>query len=453
LAAIGILYAIDASLVESAADRLEIFSWHIGSTNLEMQPLLFPGGEFSFDVVWGNFTTGSFLSLVGLALLIYMIVKNRGEADKTLLIVWTLVILASALAQRRFNYYLAINVALLTGYFSWQVVRFAASLGGTYQAATRPEPIRKKKKKTKPKKTGIGDVRIPARWVYVSVAVVVVFFLVLYPNISKARDTASQARFAPSGAWLESLSWLRENTPEPFGSGDFYYETYSTPFDYPDTAYGVTAWWDYGYWITRIGHRVPSNNPGAGASGGSPAVARLFVAQDEDTASAIMDELGSRYLITDYQIVTGKFHAPVTLSGHVTEDFYGYFYYREQENAPTLKPALMYSPEYYRSLSVRLHNFAGEAVTPDQTMVVGWVSRRSAENIPYREIVDSRSFPTYAEASAFIAGQASGNYQVVSPDPFASPVPLEKLEHFELVHNSGDIGGGIPAIRVFEYVE
>ncbi len=450
MASVGIIYAIDSSLLESAGNRLEIFSWHISTTNLEMQPLLFPGGEFSWSVVWGNFTTGSFLSLIGLCLLVYMMVKNRVEADKTLLIVWALVILAAALAQRRFNYYLAVNVALLTGYLSWQMLRFAASLGGAFQPATRPVPIRRKKKKTKEKRTRTGDWHINARWVYVSLAVIVVFFLVLYPNISKARDTASQTRFAPSDAWLESLSWLRANTDEPFGDPDFYYGVYNTPFEYPDSAYGITAWWDYGYWITRIAHRMPTNNPGAGASGGSPAVAKLFVAQDEATAIEIMDDLGSRYLITDYQIVTGKFHAPVTLSGGNVEDFYGTFYYREQEDEPTLKSVAMYFPEYYRSLSVRLHNFAGEAVTPKETLVISWEWRRSTENVLYREITGSQSFPTYEEASDFVAGQESGNHQIASPNPFVSPVPLEKLEHFELVHISGDIGG-IPEIRIFKY--
>lgn len=451
LAAVGILYAVDPDLLELAGNRMEILSWHMGTTNLEMQPLLFPGGELSWSVVWGNFTTSSFLSLIGLMLLIYMMVRNRGQADMTLLIVWTLVILAATLAQRRFNYYLAVNVALLTGYLSWQVLQFATSLGGGLRPAHRPEPIRRKTKKSKRKQARTEGMRIPARWAYVSLAVLVIFFLVLYPNISKARETASQTRFAPSDAWIGSLSWLRENTAEPFDSADFYYERYGTPFEYPDTAYGVTAWWDYGYWITRVAHRIPSNNPGAGAIGGNLAVAQLLVAQDEATAGEIMAKLGSRYLMTDYQIVTGKFHAPVTLSGLNVEDFYATFYYREQEDTLTLKSVAMYFPEYYRSLAVRLHNFGGEAVTPEEVLVISWEWRRSAENMPYRDITKAQSFPTYEEASEFIAGQESGNHQIVSPNPFASPAPLEKLEHFALRHSQGDMGG-IPEVRIFEYI-
>ncbi len=451
IAAAGVLYAIDSDLLRSMVNQMGIFSWHIGTSNLEMQPLLLPSGQFSFTVVWGNFTTGSFLSLIGLCLLAYMTVRNRGEADKTLLIVWTLVILAATLAQRRFNYYLAVNVALLTGYVSWQVLRFAASLGGSYRPAIRPEPARRKKK-SKQKRTQTAYVGIRARWAYVSLAAIVVFFVVLYPNVSKARQAASQTRFAPGDAWLESLSWLTENSTEPFGNADFYYERYSTPFDYPDTAYGVTAWWDYGYWITRVAHRMPSNNPGAGASGGNLEVAKLLVAQDEATASEIMNELGSRYLITDYQIVTGKFHAPVTLSGLDLEDFQATFYYREQQDSPTLRPVTIYFPEYYRSVAVRLHNFGGEAVVPDEIMVISWEWRTSTERTRYREITATRSFPTYEEAAEFVEEQESGNHQIGSPNPFVSPVPLEELEHFELRHSEGDMGG-IPEVRAFEYIE
>jgi len=25
--------------------------------------------------------------------------------------------------------------------------------------------------------------------------------------------------------------------------------------------YGVLVWWDFGYWVTRLAHRIPSANP------------------------------------------------------------------------------------------------------------------------------------------------------------------------------------------------
>ena len=455
LAAVGILYATDSSLLKSMMDQLGIFSWQTGTTVQEMQPLLLPygsGGGISLIVAWGNFTTSFFLSIIALGILIYLIIK-QGEADKTLLIVWTLVILAATLAQRRFNYYLAVNVVILTGYLSWQILRFVGLQGRAPESATKLPLPKRKKVKAKPKKFRLSDVRIPARWVYVTLTAIVLFFLVFFPNIGKARATASQdPPGAPSDAWCEVLSWLKseENTPEPLGNPEFYYERYTTPFEYPETAYGVTAWWDYGYWIVRIAHRIPSQNPG----GAIPQVASLFVSQDEASASTIMDSIGSRYFVADYGIATGKFYAAVNLSGGNVENFSDWFWSPEQEAWVQL-----YFPEYYRSLCVRLYNFGGEAVTPDTCIVISWELKRSQQNTSYKEITGSQKFATYEEGSAYIAEktakQPSDHYQIVSSNPFASPIPLDKLEHFRPAYDSEStvttMVGPVPAVRVFEY--
>ena len=83
----------------------------------------------------------------------------------------------------------------------------------------------------------------------------------------------------------------------------------------------------------------------------------------------------------------------------------------------------------------------------------------SQQDTPYKEITGSQEFQTYEEASTYVSNQKSGNYQIVSDNPFTSPVPLGKLEHFELVHDSPtsiDLGSGVgpvPAIRIFRYVK
>jgi hypothetical protein len=42
---------------------------------------------------------------------------------------------------------------------------------------------------------------------------------------------------------------------------------------------------------------------------------------------------------------------------------------------------------------------------------------------------------------------------MVSSNPFVSPVPLEKLQHYQLVHDSGQSMSGLPEVRIFEYVK
>jgi oligosaccharyl transferase (archaeosortase A-associated) len=439
LAGGAILYIINPSLLEEMAGRTGIlYSWPVETTVLEMRPLLIPFGNFTLQLAWGNFTTGFFLSFISLGVLIYLITK-RGEADKTLLVVWSLVMLVATLSMRRFAYYFVVNVALLTAYLSWQILAFT----GFKRSAAKPAG---------------GGKGIASR-VYMTFGVVVVFFLSFFPNIGPAVATASQTPFAPSDGWCESLTWMRDNTPEPFGDPDFYYQLYEPPppgeaYNYPETAYGVTAWWDYGYWVTRIGHRIPTSNPGTGHRG----EARIFTAQDEASADEAMDEYraGSRYVIVDYAIaVTNKFDAVAATIGLSGEKFYD-VYYLPQDGE--LKPVTLFYPEYYRSLAVRLYNFDGEPVIPQSCMVISYQEKVSQEGITYKEITSVEYFPTYEEAEAYIASQESGNYRIVGTDLFTSPVPLEALEHYKLVYSSDSTitlsdGSSIPEVKIFEYTQ
>jgi len=452
LASLAIFYIVSPSLLRTMTVNLSIFRWPIGTTVLEMNPLLFPGGNFSLAVAWGNFTTSFFLSFITLGILVYSAVK-RGEPDKTLLIIWSLVILAATLSMRRFAYYFVVNVALLTGYLSWLALEFS---GFREKKAEPAEALRETKKEAKLKKR-----RSPrsASWLNKGLGIIVVFFLVFFPNIGKAVDTASSPRFAPSDAWCESLSWMRDNTPDPFGNPDFYYAIYEPPppgesYDYPQTAYGVTAWWDYGYWIIRIGHRIPTSSPGSGNKG----EASFFAAQDEVSANDIMDKRwGSKYVIVDYDLVMPlrKFHAVATLSHSSPDKFYDVYY---QPKDSRLEPVILFHPEYYRSLAIRLYNFDGKQVTPRSSIVISFEEKISRDGQPYKEITSAKSFPSYEGAEAYISSQESSNYRIVNDNPFASPVPLQALEHYKLVYGSESSmvipdGKLIPEVKIFEHIK
>ncbi len=377
---------------------------------------------------------------------------------------WSLVILAVALGQRRFAYYLAVNVALLTGYLSWRFLQFA----GFQELATRAVKIAREAggKKARLK---TGGFHITISQVNKALAVLIVFLIVFLPNtllpypnplkIVPSTFQATQARFAPSNGWISSLSWLRENTPDPFGNPDAYYGLHPPPppgesYNYPESAYGVMAWWDYGYWITRIAHRIPNANPSQNRVATTRA-ARFFSSQDENSANEIAKELGTAYVIIDYQAATGKFHAIATWAGRSPEEFFD-VYHLPQEGK--LMPIMLYYPEYYRSLSSRLYNFDGKAVTPDSSVVISYQERFSGKGGVFREITSAESFPSYEAAEAFILRQESANYRIVSDSPFISPVPLEAVEHYKLIHHS-DSGpllpgvGLVPEVKIFEYTD
>ena len=166
-----------------------------------------------------------------------------------------------------------------------------------------PEEVRPKKHHRKHRQApGQGGYRL----ITGSVAAAV-FLVIFLPNIFKANEVAGSPAYAPSDAWEESLAW-RDNTPEPLGSPDAYYGLYDDSFVYPASAYGVTSWWDYGYWITRIGRRIPNANPSQDP-GSIERIAGLFLASDDASAENFTRELQMRYLVADYATATSKFWA------------------------------------------------------------------------------------------------------------------------------------------------
>ncbi|GAI59408.1 unnamed protein product [marine sediment metagenome] len=250
-------------------------------------------------------------------------------------------------------------------------------------------------------------------------------------------------------------SWLKENTPDPFGNPNFYYELHEPlppgeSYNYPESAYGVTAWWDYGYWISRIAHRLPNANPSQDPVAVTN-VASFFLSQDENSADEIIQELDSSYIIIDYLTATGKFWAIATWLEREPTEFFD-IYYLPQEN----EVRQYIYPEYYRSLSVRLYNFDGKAVTPESTLVISYQEKAGDDGEVFKEVTSKKEFDSYEEAEAYLLSQESANYRIVSENPFASPVPLEALKHYKLVHSS-DIGamvpdtGKVPEVKIFEY--
>lgn len=403
-------------------------------TTIEMQPLLLPNGTFTLNLAWGNFGLAFFTMLISLIVSTFIAIKH-GDAVKTFIVIWSIAILAMTLGQRRFGYYLAVNVALLTGYLSWLMLKWASlkEWNGDFVGRFK---ISKRDRRS-----------FAVSLMVISVVTVVIILAIFAPVIPSATAIASQAQYTPSNAWCESLDWLRENSPEPFGDASAYY---SMPTKNGD-AYGVLSWWDYGYWITRIAHRIPNSNPGQNPATQTD-VAKFFTSQNESVANEIGQRLGSEYVIIDFETVAGKFWAILRYAGKTQSDYFD-VYYAEQENQ--LVPVQLYYPDYYRSLAIRLYNFDGKVVTPNSTIVIS-SQQRNSNGIAFNLITDARQFSSYNEAEAFVS--SSSGYKIVGNNPFASPVPLEAIEHYELVYSSGekqsvDGVGSISEVKIFKYKE
>lgn len=447
LIGLGILWLCNPSIFKLMAAQFEIF-WPKGTslTVTEATPILYPLGSFTFSFAWEYFTTGLFLSLIGLGVLIYHACKS-GEADKAFLVVWSLIILAATLGQRRFAYYFAVNVSLLTGYLSGLFFEFV----GVKKSAAKSIDVPLKNQRRKHPKEGFRISANPSKTAFITL---VVFLVVLFPNVSKAAKVASGVYYSPTNAWCESLDWLKANTPDPFGDPDFYYELHDEPFLYPPSAYGVTAWWDYGYTIARVAHRLPTSNPGQGFA---ETVARMFIAQDEDSAIQIAEQLNSKYVIIDLDTTIIFYPAMVAWAGRSQDEFFDQYYYVNPDGNVT--SGLLYHPEYYRSFAVRLYNFDGAEVTPQNSTVISYEERTNSKGERYKQITSWKSFPSYEEAQTYMLSQKSGIYRMIGSNPFASPVPLKALGQYQLVHSSQETTDTqldditIPQVKIFEYTK
>lgn len=282
---------------------------------------------------------------------------------------------------------------------------------------------------------------------------IIVFMIAYFPNFSQAAITIDQAKtYAPTDAWCDSMAWLRDNSPEPFGDSNSYYNLYDNYFTYPDSVYCTTAWWDYGYNILKIAHRIPNCDPGAGAR---VAVAHMFLSANASSAYAMANSLNSKYVVIDDSTVTEMWYAVADYAGSDVSKFSEAYY---AMNEGKMTPVRVYYPEYFQSLAVRLYTFNGEAVTPKTLLVINYTVKVTANGTPYKEITSSQPFTNYEDAVYYVAHQTTGNYRIVSDDITVSPVPLERLNHYKLVYSSKQtsaiyVGMGMPAVKIFEYVD
>ena len=451
--AVGLLYVVDRSLFNSMLGAFVIFRpAGVQLTTIEMQPLISPIYGNPFAIAWGNFNISFFFSFISLAILLFLLFKE-GKAEKSILLIWSLVILVATLGQRRFGYYLAVNVALLTGYLCWKALEMAIKgLSTETGTARRLASRRAKQSRSFP---------LTVNHVVVVLSVLVIFFGVFFWNIEPAIAVASTAPYAPSDAWVNSLTWLKDNSPEPLGSPDVYYQIQprvlpGEVYRYPASAYGVMAWWDYGYWITRIAHRIPNANPSQ-----DPIailnVASFFTSQNETAAADIRQKLGSAYVVIDYETTLSKFWAIITWAGKNQADFFEPYLVQQEDQ--TLRQAVLYYPEYYRSMAVRMFNFEGKAVTPDNILAISFTEQKNNEGQTFKVVSGVKQFATYQEAVGFLASQPAGSFRIVGSSPLNSPVPLEALEHYSRVYSSDNNtialndGTTIPAVKIFEYVK
>ncbi len=289
------------------------------------------------SMVYGNFGNGFYLALFGILLMSYYVLR-RWKPEDILALVWTLVMLLAIYGQNRFGYYYSVNVALMSAYFATRTIELAGFKGARTTLDDLPQYLAKN-----------------ARYLVLAV----IFIAILVYPFGPASQALNQAQHSggPNSAWYNSLDWMQYNTPD---TGLSYYGPYERPppgepYPYPDTAYGVMSWWDYGFWIENIARRIPNANPFQGGIGGgeaqAPGASTFFTAASEDDANEIADTLGVKYVVSDVEMATGKFYAITAWDG----DTGGYSEWLPIGDRTELVPTM----RYFNSMEGRLHIFDG----------------------------------------------------------------------------------------------
>jgi dolichyl-phosphooligosaccharide-protein glycotransferase len=292
----------------------------------ELQPLLSAEDGSSVVNLFGQFGLAWLFAIAGVAVFAPMLARRASPA-LTLFSVWSAVMICGVLVHVRMAAYAGITVAIFAGIATLWIVR---------RVPLRPMWLR-----------GVAVAGLFAAALGVSLPIVYL----------QTHDGSG-----PDPDWWAALSWLRWKTPEPLGDPRAWYRWSPRlePGDksvYPDSAYGVLAIWDKGWWISGVAHRIPSAN---GGESGAVETSRFLTDTLADEALREMRAVGARYAALSPALLRFQMTLLVRTAGRHVDDYVRFVSFR----APGGKTAhgILYLPSFYRSMAARLYLFDGRAV-------------------------------------------------------------------------------------------
>ena len=444
---------------------------------------------WSVASAWSTFQLGLVLMFAGLGVLAFRFWREH-RADHLFVGVWSAVILLSTVQHIRYEYYLAVNIALLAGIvvsfaleLGWRDLAGMVGLGDRVRAprapeTPEPEPKAGKKGKKAAPRTATGKQRahaprpsfnIAGASVLLGVLLLTLFFAYLSAlpldldgdgqyDFTTSYATASLSVNRMNGDWKESLEWMKENTPETGMDMKKVYDREG--FVYPTQAYGVMSWWDYGHLITYIAERMPNANPFQQGVTGPNGSAAYFVSTNETVSNGILDALKTRYVVTDIEMAVSKFWAMTTWYNTTaqTAPYQMTMYARNQQNTNVLDPVSVNIQPYYLTTIARLHNFDGSETAPTSSYYIEYQDPTTAKtSLPLITKAETlNGTEAVQRAAQYNAQAATGLHAVaagIQPNQPVETVPA--LGHYRLVHESPSNAGSLSLkyVKVFEYVE
>jgi len=281
------------------------------------------------------------LALLGAGVLVFRVWRENRPIH-LLVLFWCFTMFSAYFTMARFGYYFSVVVAILGALGVWWAAKTLIGIDVDFDNLRSIDNV---------ENFDIG--------MYQVLGLLVILLLIVPGNVVAISgqqpvwvQAENPALTGTDQAWYDGLNWLEDSSPEvPLG----YYDQYDRPaggdFDYPEGAYGVMSWWDYGHWITVMGERIPYANPFQ--QNPRPASA-YFQATNETRANLIMDALPSRpenpnsvadlsanelqsivdtqseqadnengrYVAIDHQMAAGKFSAITQWTGPGTNAYF-----------------------------------------------------------------------------------------------------------------------------------
>ena len=361
----------------------------------ELQSMWFIKGYFSLEWPWMEFGGVLILAMAGIPVLLEIAVRNRRPA-LGLFALWSLSVFGMAMMQVRMAYYFAPSAAIVAAYLlvrAWTTV------------STKLRPL----------------------------VILAAIALVFAPNVWRLLLGPPNPPIAVNAPWRDALDWLRTQTPEPFGDPAAYY---ASNIDPKSARYGVLSWWDYGYWITAIGRRVPLTNP---TQKNASIAATYFLSQSEPEAIKVMDQWRQRYVMLDDRLadpifpVLFNFHPSARRADYLVEGY-------ERQPDGKLELRRFYREAYYQTMVARLGRggAAAQGTGPSSVVLL------SAPGAEYKQIAH---FTNIQDAQRIQQRCAREGCVLVGDKPDQPIFPIEPLAQLKQVFPTTR---GPAAVSVFD---
>jgi dolichyl-diphosphooligosaccharide--protein glycosyltransferase len=426
---------------------------------------------WSLDLAWSTFNYGLLLMAGGFIVMIYNNLRNE-RPEQVFTIIWSVIILFSTWQHVRYEYYLAINVALLAAVCVGFILEFSLpdirrliaesvspNLSDTDVKTDADDTSGKRKKLKKAIKNPSSKKNVHFMPIILTFVLIGLSILFAYTSISFSYNSGSSNPTLMNHDWKEAAEWMVNNTPD---TGVGYYTYYDrNSFQYPNGSYGVMSWWDYGHIITTIGKRIPNANPFQQGVAGETGAAAYFMSVSEDTANTILDKVGTRYIITDIEMDQGKFWAMSTWynATEASAPYYDTLLLPGQNNA--LTPALLNKQAYYLTMISRLHNFDGSMTSSNDVYYVVYADPQvTGVTLPViADAVLMNSTAARQKVDEYNRNAQSGYHAAVYSPSIISPLEtVPALRHYRLVHESptnvfNSNKQDLKYVKIFEYVK